>query len=133
MITYSLTETKALVASYGYTATHKAGEIEIRPRGSKEPGYFTNDRHDAILTARYLATAKFQAKVDALPETVDGRPVPEEAKKALVQWYAEHGKQWTRELYTAWQYCRYGYNHDSGTLQRLRNTNGHEVISLLNR
>ena len=128
---YTLAETKARVAAYGYTATHKDGEIEIRPRGSKEPGYFTNDRADAIATARLLATAAFKAKVDTLPELVAGRPVPAETRQALVAWFADHGTKWAEELGTAWMYSRYGYNHDSGALQQLRNNNGHKVLALL--
>jgi hypothetical protein len=130
---YTKAQTKKIISDYGYTATFTGNgdEIEIRRRGDKFPGYFTDDRADAIQTAKHLATCDFTERLQTLPGIVDGRPILQETCDALRRWFASYGVKWADELHRAWMTGNYNRNNDSGTLQALRNVNGHEVVRIL--
>lgn len=130
MSIFTKAQTKKIVSEYGYTATFtgNGNEIEVRRRGDKTPGYFTGDRFDAIQTAKRLSSRDFSARLETLPETIDGKAVPQETRSALGKWFSSHGVKWADELHRAWMTGNYNRSEDSGTLQCLRNTNGHEVV-----
>jgi chemotaxis protein MotB len=59
----------------------------------------------------------------------------ESTRKALADWHAYHGTEWLENLvYQGWMNGRYdgdSMHQYSSALQRLRNTNGHEVLAML--
>ena len=52
-MTYTLRQTKQIIGHMGMTCRYdsEARELQVKFIGSKESGYFTNDRRDAIWTA----------------------------------------------------------------------------------
>jgi hypothetical protein len=53
----NLRQTKALVATLGFTLSKRDGEYRLAPRGlppdqTEAPAYYTNDLDDALATAR---------------------------------------------------------------------------------
>jgi hypothetical protein len=65
---------------------------------------------------------------------VEGQPIKEDSKAALIEWHAYHGAEWLDKLQMAWMYGRYdGFSTSnvSSSLQQLRNTNGHSIIAAI--
>lgn len=121
--TLTLTETKARCSFYGYSVKKECGEFRAYPKGQPDLDLFETDGWALFQTVRANALHDFRATLERLPIT-------DETKEALVAWYESHGVEWRDALHSAWINGNYGYScADSGTLQRLRNTNGHAVIA----
>lgn len=129
-IKLSLSDVKRAIGTYGYTLEKNQDELLARPRGKNGPSivqYDTMDnaRHCLIKEVREAAVAAFRVKLEGLP-------INDDIKGALVAWYTSHGKDWKIELCNAWCNGNYGYTgrqgNVSGILQCFRNTNGHDVI-----
>lgn len=133
MIQYDITQSdmKHRAKNLGYCVRfERTGDLEIYPKGMRGAGSFftSNDqqgRAEAITFMRDDRQERFAKRLHGLP-------ISDEIKDALIQWHAYHGEEWMdRLLYQAWFCGRYdgfsGTNVES-TLQRLRNTNGHEVL-----
>jgi len=127
-------ETAARCTKYGYTFNPTPEAIRARPRGDHNESprmIVAESRRVLMLAVQAAAVARFAELVNALPEKVDGYPIPAETRAALVAWYESHGTAWIEELSHAWYSGNYGYGcNTSHILQRLRNTNGHEVLAL---
>jgi len=133
MITYTITKSdlQARAKNFGYCVRILDHEIEAYPRGMRgDASYFATDDQDGRIEVinfmRADRDARFLAKLERLP-------ISDETKEALVKWHAYHGTEWREALYSAWFNGAYnGFGNDwnvTGTLQRFRNTNGHEVVS----
>lgn len=124
----SLSELRQAIGRYGYSLAKLDSELEAYPKGQRgDKSIFEDEREGGrfclLQTVKACAAADFRAKLERLPIT-------DETKDALVAWFESHGTEWRDELERAWYNGNYGYScADSGTLQRLRNTNGHAVIA----
>ena len=140
---FTLADLKSHAKSKGYTVRVLDGEIECYPTGKRgDASYFeTNDedgRRSVLAFMNADREQRVRAKVALVPEIVDGFPFPQETREALIAWMLYHGAEWLDKLvWQGWYHGRYdgftGSNDGnvSGLLQRLRNTNGHEVLAIM--
>ena len=126
--TLTLTETKARCAFYGYSVKKECGEFRAYPKGKPELDFFDSDGWSIFQTAKANAIHAFTVKLDNCAE-LDGRP--SEFRDALLAWFESNGAEWKESLLSAWYNGNYSSHEYSGELQRLRNTNGHEVLCAL--
>ena len=137
MTTYKMTKSELTdrAKSLGYCIRIQDGEIETYPKGMRgDASIFEHDDADGsgrfaiIATIKADRTSRFAAKLE-------GQPINEDAKAALIEWHAYHGAEWLDKLlWQAWYHGRYdGFSHSnvSSVLQQLRNTNGHSVIAAI--
>lgn len=123
----------ARAKNLGYSIKIQDGEIEAYPKGMRgDASIFESDDQDGrisiINTMRADRDNRFRARLAPLP-------IDEDTREALVRWHAYHGTEWLENLvWQGWFSGRYDgdslYNY-AGLLQRLRNTNGHEVLAML--
>jgi hypothetical protein len=136
MTTYKMTKSEltSRAKNLGYSIKIADGEIEAFPKGMRgDASIFESDDADGSGRNAIIATIKAD-RASRFAAKLEGQPISEEAKQALIAWHAYHGAEWLEALQMAWMYGRYdGFAHknESGTLQRLRNTNGHSVIAAL--
>jgi hypothetical protein len=139
MITYDITKTELRDRAkfLGYCVRFgRAGDLEVYPkrqRGSAST-FRSNDDQDGRMAAISFMQIDRVERFKELLETVRDM-ISDETRTALIAWFRYHGEDWLDELiYRGWYYGRYdGFGHSdvSGILQRLRNTNGHEVLAKL--
>ena len=124
---YDMTDTdlRKLLKTWGWILRKDGDEYEVYPKGKRgDLSYFTNDRQDALDTAKAEAKSAFEASIRFI--TYDG------VQDALIQWHDTFRASWREALFTAWytgNYGRFSPTSVSSTLQRLRNTHGGEVIN----
>lgn len=130
MKTYKMTlaETKSRCAFYGYAVKKEHDEFRAFPKGKPNLDFFEVDGWATYQTAKANAIHEFTVKLDNCKE-LDGRPP--EFRDALLAWFVSNGADWKNNLLNAWCDGNYSRHEHSNTLQRLRNTNGLEVINAL--
>jgi len=124
-IKHTATSARPFLKAAGYMLKHEDGEWEIYPKGRRgDQSYFTGSLCDAVATARFDRTREFARAILHLD-------LHNDIKEALKDWHAIHFSGWKDALYKAWYTGNYNRFEKSHLLQRLRNTNGHDVIAQL--
>lgn len=137
MTAYKMTKSELInrAKSIGYCIKIQDGEIEAYPKGQRgDASIFESDDADGsgriaiVETIKADRASRFAARLSYLP-------ISAETKKALADWHAYHGAEWLENLvYQGWMNGRYDGDsmfQYSSALQQLRNTNGHEVLAIL--
>ena len=126
----SLVELRRVLKTWGYCLKKDGDELEIYPKGKRGAlSYFTDDKNDARFTAAAEAAQTFTRSLEAVSEITT-----EETREALVEWFRYHRADWMDKLQSAWYsggYVGFQGTNVEGTLQRLRNTNGRDVLLAL--
>ena len=125
----TIKELKDGLKKWGRLMKIEGEEIEVYPKGKRGAlSYFTDDRLDALSTARKEALSTFEMSLDWITN--------EHVEAALYAWYSLHGSTWKSELLRAWSNGNYGkltMTPHAGNLQRFRNADGHEAIEHITR
>jgi len=118
-------ELRKLLKTWGWMLRKDGDEYEVYPKGERgDLSYFTNDRQDALNTAKNEAKYAFEASIRFI--TYEG------VQDALIQWHDTFRASWREALFTAWytgNYGRFSTTNVSSILQRLRNTNGQDTLA----
>ena len=137
MTTYKMTKSELTdrAKNLGYSIKILDGEIEAYPKGMRgDASIFESDDADGSGRVSIIATIKAD-RASRFAAKLEGQPIDEEAKQALIEWHAYHGTEWLDKLlWQAWfngRYDGFSTSNVSSTLQRLRNTNGHSVIKAI--
>lgn len=122
-IIMTMREAREYLKEVNYVLRKLDDEIEVYPKGNRgDASHFSEDLRDAVHTARRCREFEFDRATESLPVT-------DEIRDALRLWHKEHYADWKEALHGAWYSGNYGYHFpESHHLQRLRNTNGHEVL-----
>lgn len=124
----SLKELKAACSRVNHVLVKDGDEYEVYPRGKRgAASYFTTDASDAVTTAQAEFIRDYRAKVAASAVHALLQP-------ALCEWINAYGNEWKELLYQAWingNYRSFRNTNTESSLQKLRNTNGHEAIANL--
>lgn len=132
---FTLADLKSHAKSKGYIIRLFDGEIECYPKGNREGSFFEPNDEDGRRAILATMNADREQRVRVKVRNVAHPEFTQEHREALVEWMLYHGAEWLDKLvYQGWFNGRYdgftGTNVES-TLQRLRNTCGHEVLALI--